>query len=553
MTAVMVSRALLKFVDDELLRAPMLFDKVIDGAAERASSTRPSHTAPQRKAAQELVQMLQLRRAKMSEYFMHSLREQTSAELSQRAPAPLAAGKRELRPSSLPLALVDEAEVATDVEVAHTIEAIKSTAEYEARELQSYTAAMVGDMDLTRNNNPFRAETFARALWAAAQVLPLAQGRQAAFMRHAAQPLAQVLRKAYAASSSRLDSQGVVPAAYRTLVQPGRRPDLPAQALPGGGANGLYGTIAALKATDPGRPVAPTSARPAAATQATDGLEVTELTHAVDAAHSPGVRQSQDLVNRLFSAIANDTALPADMQALIGRLHGPALALAVSDAERTTEDSHPLWHFVNRLAFEAEMTPDPSDPERRRLVRLANATIQQLTSEPEQKQSLYGWALERLDLYLAQRLARRRAALFERINALQELEDKLLGGRNAPTTLHGTLDVPQMLTVPAELFPESSGPINHTPGDESWLVTLRAGDWLRMFLQGRWVHVQLLWTGEREDIWLFCDGGSDATWAVRRRALVKLKDSRLLKNLKRRSLVRRAARQGHEAALPAPR
>jgi len=543
MSAALVSRALLKFVDDELLRAPMLFDKVIDEAADRAGRARPSHTAPQRNAAQALVQLLQLRRGQMSEYFMHSLREQTGAELGQRAPDFLAAARRELRPSSLPLALVDEAEVATDVEVAHTIEAINSVAEYEARELQTYTAAMVGDVDVTRDNNPFRAETFARALWAAAQVLPLAQGHQAAFMRHAAQPLAQVLRKAYAAASSRLDVQGVIPAAYRTMVQAGQRPDLPAQALPSGGANGLYATVAALNAADAGRPRPSTPPRSRAATPASDGLVVTELTHAVDAEQGPSVRLSQDLVNRLFHAIANDKALPADVQALIGRLHGPALALAVSDAERTTEDSHPLWHFVNRLAFEAEMTPNPSDPERKRLVRVASATIQQLISEPEQKQSLYGWALEQLNQYLAQRLARRRAALVERMSALQELEDKLLAGRSAPTTLHGTLDVPQMLTVPADLFPESSGPAHDTPGDDSWLVTLRAGDWLRMFLQGRWVHVQLVWTGEREEIWLFCDGGSDATWAVRRRALVKLKDSRLLKSLKRRSVVRRAARE----------
>ena len=39
-------------------------------------------------------------------------------------------------------------------------------------------------------------------------------------MRHASQPLAQLLRTSYAASTSRLEGMGVEPAAYRTLILP---------------------------------------------------------------------------------------------------------------------------------------------------------------------------------------------------------------------------------------------------------------------------------------------------------------------------------------------
>jgi len=31
----------------------------------------------------------------------------------------------------------------------------------------------------------------------------------------------------------------------------------------------------------------------------------------------------------------------------------------------------------------------------------------------------------------------------------------------------------------------------------------RAGDWVRMFMQGSLVHAQLLWSGERGELWLF--------------------------------------------------
>ena len=73
---------------------------------------------------------------------------------------------------------------------------------------------------MAHDHNPFRAEVMARAVWAAAQALPLSRGHQIAFMRHASQPLAQVLRTSYAASTSRLEGMGVEPAAYRTLILP---------------------------------------------------------------------------------------------------------------------------------------------------------------------------------------------------------------------------------------------------------------------------------------------------------------------------------------------
>jgi hypothetical protein len=62
-----------------------------------------------------------------------------------------------------------------------------------------------------------------------------------------------------------------------------------------------------------------------------------------------------------------------------------------------------------------------------------------------------------------------------------------------------------------------------------------------MFLQGRWVQPQLLWPGERREVWLFGDGASDATWAVRRGALLLMHRQALLKGLKPRSIVGSAA------------
>ena len=163
----------------------------------------------QRSTTADLMQALQAQRPRLAEYFVRSLRLQVEREIHHQAPAP-AALRRRTQPSAkgLSLALVDEDVVALDVELSHAIEAIKSMAEYELRELQTYTSALVGDMDVARDHNPFRAEAYARALWDAAQALPLSRGHQVAFMRHACTPLAQLLRKSYAASTSRLETHG---------------------------------------------------------------------------------------------------------------------------------------------------------------------------------------------------------------------------------------------------------------------------------------------------------------------------------------------------------
>jgi hypothetical protein len=557
----LVSRAMLEFVDDELLRAPLLFDQVLSGTLDQVRRERAGMSPMQQAAAAELTRMLQGRQQQMAEYFTRSLREQARADLGQPlgdGPALGARGSRGVRPSSLPLALVDEAEVAIDVEIAHTIDLIKSTAEYELRELQTFTAALVGDMEMAQDHNPFHPEAYARALWAAAQALPLSRGVQASFMRHAGEPLAALLRQAYAASASRLEARGIVPASYRTLILPGgSRRDRSVESTFSPALRRVHDTLPALPidlqgSADEARatayqPIQPSGPQPSQHPFAPPPRWVPK-----PAAQSErSERQAQDLVMRLFDAIRNDTRVPADVLALIGGLKVPALKLAMREAQQMTEDDHPMWLFVNRLAYEAEMSPDPVDPERVRLLRLAAATIRQLASEDEQRSALYLWAGERLDIFLKQRLVRRCTAAASQIGALQKLEDKLLHSDHEPTTLHGTLDVSALDTIPADMLPGGPDAPPIPVRDESWLNEIKAGDWIRMFLQGRWVHVQLLWPGERGEIMLFGDGASDATWAIRRRALRSLHDARLLKSLTRRSLVRRAARQVHDQVMAA--
>jgi hypothetical protein len=544
--------ALEKFVDDEMLRAPLLFDQMIESTVERMTRDMSGLPPLQRSSSNDLLHAIKTRRTSLADQFVRSLHDLAMAELRQQ-PAPAmgtatgtGTGRMPLaqaRPNAL--ALVDEDEVAVDVELAHAIQGIKNEAEYELRELQTYTAALVGDMDLTRDHNPFRAESYARALWAAAQALPLSRGFQVQFMRQASQSLAALLRQAYAASSSRLDAQGIEPAAYRTVILPsGARSSRTMDSSYSPDLRQVQQTLSTLALA------LRTEGAAAAATTYAPGHRPAPALAGSPARPSPDRQadpQTQALVDSLFEAIRQDKRVPGDVLMLILRLHSPALKLAQLDAAALTEESHPLWEFVNRLAYEAEMVPDPGDPERARLLRLAQATIDQLIADPRQTAALYVWAADRLQNYLRQGLARRCTAAASQIGALQKLEDKLLAGQPVPTTLNGALDVPQMVTVPADLMPASSP--KPLLAAQSWLEELAPGDWVRVFLQGQWLHVQVLWPGERREIWLLGDGASDATWAVRKRALLILFEAGLLKSLKQRSLVRRAAGAVHAQAM----
>ena len=527
MSVPQATEALRQFVEDELLRAPLLFNQVLEGTLQSARQAMAAMTPLQRAAMSDLVLALQTHPVRVGDYFLRSLREQVMARLLPQAPQ---APKKPALPTVL--ALVDEDEVALDVELSHTIEAIKAGAEYELRELQTYTSALVGDPDVAHDHNPLRAEVFARALWDAAQALPLSRGHQLAFVRHAGPPIAQLLRMSYAAATSRLEAQGVEPAAYRTVILPGgtRRGDRTGSTT---FSPDLYRMRESMPAPQPSQlgydgqaPRAP---------RREHWLDVARnVTRRVD-------RQGIELVSRLFDAMIADERVPADVSLLVSRLHGPAMRLALRDGNILEQDKHPLWRFINRLVYEAERAPDAADPERVLLLKTAQATVVQLASEPEQNAGLYAWALDRLESFLRKRLARRLSAAASQIGALQKLEDKLTAGHTAPSTLHGTLDVQQLDTVPADLMtdpPRSPPPAND---DEGWLEQLRPGDWVRMFLQGRWVQPQLLWPGERREIWLFGDGASDATWAVRRGALLLMHRQALLKSLKPRSIVGSAA------------
>jgi hypothetical protein len=558
MPPVNVPPALQQFVDDELMRAPLLVDQTLEGAVERMKEAVPNMSPHERAMAADLMTKVMSNRHHVSDYYLGSLKKQVAADLQRGGPLTLEA-KPEGK-GGLSLALVDEDEVAVDVEISHTIEAIRSVAEYELRELQTFTAALVGDMEVSRDHNPFRPETHARALWAAAQALPLSRGFQLAFMRHAAMPLAQVLRKTFAAASSRLEGMGIEPASHRTMILPSGsrrsrvnpeasfRPDLGRirDSMPVPLDMAMPSSPAAREPLE--QVLAQTAAQTRSLPPEVDPSEHQPLRDAqraklVESATSKVDQQSIELLSRLFDAVLSDRALAPDIRLLLSRLQAPALRAALREPKSLDSPEHPVWQLADRIAFFGEILPTTGSAERERVLRYVQGLVDHLVGEADQTAALYQWALERLQQHEQQRLERRCAEVAREITQLQQMEDKLAASGATPSTLQGTLDISQMDTVPAELI--DAQPAQKKPAGEAqaWLREQRPGAWVRLFLQGRWVHAQLLWPGERGELYLFGHGMSDTTWAVRRNALLTLHAEYLLDTLAPRSLVSAAAKR----------
>jgi hypothetical protein len=579
------SAAMRRFVDDELLRAPMLFDMVVDGTVAAAQGAFPRMSGYERGEAVELIEALRKHRHRMGQQFVEALRDAVDPT------APIAGGGRltagmltldEATPAML--SLVDDDAISLDVQLSHAIQAVKGIAETELRELESYCSALAGDMEMSAEHNPFGPETMARALWAASQLLSSKRGQQVAFLHFAGDSLAQVLKRSYGAAATRLASMGIEPAAYRTLVlTSGTRRGIGGSSAEGGWVPDLHRMLDSMPVPLDGHapPAAPPTARPAAAPpphrpgdpplgvsgadtprRPTTGqvgtapepgppgqsLRQSELATLMRQATSRVDRQAIELISRLFDALAEEPRMPVDVKMLISRLHAPAMRLTLRDNSVLDPDRHALWAFVNRFAYHAEMMPDPADPERLRYLRTASQLIDQIAAAVPSS-APYDKALALLDAFLHQKLARRCTSASSQIGALQKLEDKLMRDASAATlsTLSGIdshpLDARHLDTVPAELMERMAPARKPVDAAREWLDELAPGTWVRLFLQGRWVQVQLLWPGERRLVWLFGDGASDATFAVQRSALLTLHAEGLAKTLIVRSMVAAAARR----------
>lgn len=530
----------------------MVADQIFDATWRAVQESVPTLGPRERGMAGDLLQVRASARARIVECFVDSVRTQVLAELARGSPT----ADTTSTPPRGELSLLDEDEIATDVETSHAIEAIRSVTEHELRELAAFTSSLAGDPDVSRDHNPFRAETYARALWDGVQMLPLGKAYQARLMRHASVPLALVLRKTYAGACARLEAQGVVAALHRTLILPpgartlrltdswvGEEPTL----------NQVRAVIAAPDSSaSPTRPVPrdrltddsdqalPALPDDAASTVRAQLLE-SQRARLVRHAQTPVDKQHIEMLTRLFEAMLSDPRVARDIRAMLARMQPSTLRLTLRDESALDDYTHPVWRFMDLAAHLAALHPEGT-PERERVLRASEQLIDAMAREPVPDAQLYRSGLDRLiddDCNSFEARVRRTEA---DIDAMQALEDRLIVETqgNIPTGM-GPLDEGQLDTVPADLLASLPGNDGKSPASDEWTQERRPGEWVRLFYRGDWHRAQLLWIGHHGEALLFGLEQSDETLALRRRALARLHSEGLVRPLRVRSMLRSAA------------
>ncbi|HSW07049.1 DUF1631 family protein [Aquabacterium sp.] len=488
------------FVEDEMLRAPLLFDQVVDAVHEQWRLA----IGPQTRHGGDAARVLQMHRGDLVSEAVRALRAHVQAEISGAGAGP-AASAAPAAPMKLELSLIDEEAVTSDIEISRAVERIKSMAEFELRELQSYTSALVGDLNVSRDHNPFRPETYVRALWEGVQAVPLSRGGHASFLHDAATPLARTLRQGYAGACTRLDDQGIEPAMHRTIVV---TPTLR------GAMDSPQATVSqSLEELRASLPMPLNPVDPPAATAAPSAPRIDQ--------------QLIELLSRLFDAIQSDRSLPADCVPLVLRLHPTTLRLAVQDTAMLDDYDHPVWQFMDRLAF---LLTTAQVAEADRALSFARQLVDHLVADGAADITRFEWASGRISFFERHSLDRAVLLAQNEITQLQLARDEA----SEPIDI-GTMD-----TVPAELMPEAS-PAPAAPGVPSELLALQPGNHVRTYLQGEWRLLQLLWVDRDGESWLMRDASASRHWALRLRAIERLFAAQLAVPLKPRSLVRSAA------------
>ena len=497
------------FIDDELLRAPMTIDLVIDTVLQRWRQ----RMVPTGRHDADPARVLHMHR---NEVVTAALAHLRTAAMAESAPA---LGQMAAKPATAvpqAMSLIDEDDVAIDIEIARCIETIRLKAELEMRELQTYTSALVNDLGISRDTNPFRPDRIVRAIWAGVQTLPMSRAAQAAFLHEAALPLADTLRKAYAAAARRLEEQGVTPAIHRTIVVGG--------GTAWGSQMARYQTAAQLGPSDSIRAwldMAPEASRYRSVAMPVVGTSAPTTT--------PADAQMIELLARLFEAIHADAGLGADTMALLQRLQPIALRVALRDASLLDRYDHPVWRFMDQLAHDVENSPPA---QRLRVLGLGRNLVEHLAQADHSDPKGFSWALARLQAAQRSNLMQALAASEDNILRLQRIAD----AEGPATTSSMPLDIGTLDTVPADLMPD--GPAKRPVVARD---ALAPGNLLRVYLQGEWRTLMSLWQDHGHEIALLRDAAADLQFAVRQGALSRLLAEGLAQPLQVRSLIRRAA------------
>jgi hypothetical protein len=461
-----IAPQLQRFVDDELTRAPALIERCQAGVLTLLRDGKNSGLLASERAHHfALVEVLQRQADSYQRSFVESLRKRVLDELEQQQGAPAVDAGFGLAG----LELMDESRVEIDIEISRAMQLIDTTAEWELRELQTFTSTLIGQTHVSAESNPFRPLVYASALWDAACAITPTQAQRATLLRISAGVAAGLLKNAWAAASTRLEAQGVEPGVYRTvLLASGSVPGRPAAPMaaqaptaiaalladlpntaPRGSASGARasqvdlepdsGTLGAefeqaLKRLDEALQHLPVSTpnAPNAPAQGEEAVAAAKRlnTHRAAVVASAGVsneRRIIELLTRLFDTLLSDSQLPAAFHAPVARLQVPAMRLALRDGDLLASTQHPLWQMLDRIGLLGTARPNPTDPRALALLAHCGTLSDELARLGAPDSTACRRALDRLDGFIAEQLRAQQNDAQSSVESLQfgERREKL--------------------------------------------------------------------------------------------------------------------------------
>jgi hypothetical protein len=376
---------LLRFVEDELSRAPALIERALAGTLQllRDHHRDGGLTGSEREHHFEVVEALQRQAGRYQERFIEALREGVTLELTAQQAGAGPAGIAGLE-------LMDESRVEVDIEISRAMQLIDGTAEWELRELQTFTSTLCGLEHVSAESNPLRPLVYATALWEAAAAVVKPQVQRAMLLRISSGVTAGLLKSAWAAASSRLEAQGVTPSVYRTVIlAPGAtvarevpfvisRPGVLGSLLSRISAGGAGSVAGGRSSAGEGMPLG-------------SGWGSNEA-------------RVVELLSRLFALIQADTDLPSPVRAVIARLQVAALGVALQDPTMLDSQDHPVWQLMNRIAHAGTAYPVAGDKRQVALLAFCEALAEEISRGPAGDAAPFRRAVARLDAFLAEQL-----------------------------------------------------------------------------------------------------------------------------------------------------
>jgi len=424
------SPKLRKFVDDEIERSGALIERVLAGTLALLRDPRDTGLArSERERHFELVEALQQQGARFQSRFLDALREGVVRELA-------AQDETDLGPSARAtggLELMDESRVEIDIEISRAMQIIDSTAEWELRELQTFTSTLCGLQHVSAESNPLRPIVYATALWEGSGAVSSVQANRAILLRLSAGVAAGLLKSAWAAASSRLEAQGVEPGIYKTvLLAPG---SVPGRSEPAAVVR-VSGTLASLIDRMP-------AALPA----------VGALPHLPGLSAGGGDGRVAELLSRLFALIQADMLVPSTVRAVLARLQVAAMRVALQDPTMLESADHPVWRLMNRIASAGASYPLPGDKRRAAFLSFCEAVAEEISRSQVGDAMPFRRAVARVDAFLAEQLQWQLREAGTSVVALQRAErrevlEQLLSQRltDQMTTVRTTAPIRRFVT-----------------------------------------------------------------------------------------------------------